>query len=221
MRAQQLAVISGVILAMLFQGGLQGQIMDSTATAQKLQKRKFNRYPDLEKLQGYLVYGKIIDGDTVMHQDLPEITILPPFKFKNHRQRRRYSRLVRYVKKVYPYAQIIKHKYYEIEEKLDTIESRRERRRFVKKKEKELRKTFENQLTSLTILQGRILLKLVDRETGHTTYEVLEDFKGKFSAIFWQSVARVFGSNLKEGYEAKGDERMIEDIIIRIENGQL
>ena len=209
------------VLFLAFNGKIHAQIMDSTATAQKLSNEELIKIPDPKALNGYLIYGKVIEGDTVMHMDLPQVTILPPYRFKNNWQRRRYSRLVRYVKKVYPYAQLIKQKYYEIEDSLQNIEDSRARRKFVKKKEKELRKSFENQLVKLTVLQGRILLKLVDRETGHTTFEVLEDYKGKFSAIFWQSVARIFGSNLKEGYDARGDERMIEDIIIRIENGQL
>jgi hypothetical protein len=76
-------------------------------------------------------------------------------------------------------------------------------------------------LRKLTFTQGRILIKLIDRETGHTTYEIVKELKGSLSAFFWQSVARIFGSNLKMEYDAKGDDRMIEDIVIRIENGML
>lgn len=172
-------------------------------------------------LAGKITGSKVIDGDTVMHAYLREVIVRPPFEFKSRSQRRRYSRLVRYVKKVYPYSQMIRKKFEEIEKGLDTIPTEKARKAFIKAREKELRKQFENKLVKLTIIQGRILMKLVDRETDHTTYELLEGYKGKFSAVFWQSVARIFGSDLKKGYDKSGDDKMIEDIIIRIENGQL
>lgn len=198
-----------------------GQTSKKESPAPHQEAGAVTKRPAADSAPGHLVYGQVIQGDTVMHIDLPQVTIIPPFEFKSRWQRRRYSRLVRYVKKVYPYSQMIKNTYYQIEQQLDTIHDERERKKFIKRKEKELRSQFENRLTKLTILQGRILLKLVDRETGNTTYQVLEQYKGKLPAIFWQSVARIFGSNLKEGYDARGDERMIEDIIVRIENGQL
>lgn len=171
--------------------------------------------------EGYVVTGELIDGDTLAHIHLKEVLILTPYKFKNEKQKRRYSRLVRYVKKVYPYSQIIKNKLQEIDTELATIKSQKEKEKFIKRKEKELRQEFEGELTKLTITQGRILLKLVDRETGKTTYTLLKELKGNFSAVLWQSVARIFGSNLKNEYEVDGDDKMIEDIIIRIENGLL
>lgn len=170
---------------------------------------------------GTIVPGKIIEGDTVLHIYLQQITIKPPYKFKSRRERRRYSRLVRYVKKVYPYSQIIKVKLYEIHSALDTMKSERKKKAYIKRKEAELKDEFEGQLRRLTFTQGRILIKLVDRETGATTYAVIKELKGSMSAFFWQSVARLFGSNLKSEYDAAGDDKMIEDIIIRIENGQL
>ncbi len=175
----------------------------------------------LTPLEGRIIPGYIRDGDTVLHINLRQITVLPPFEFKSDRQRRRYSRLVRYVKKVYPYAVLIRQTYFEIQSALDTIPTEKEQKKYIKEKEKELRDKFEDELIHLTILQGRILIKLVDRETGDTTYDVLKEFKGSFSAFFWQSVARIFGSNLKSDYDAEGDDAMIEDIIVRIENGTL
>ncbi len=170
---------------------------------------------------GHIIFGKVIDGDTVMHVYVPEITILPPRIFKSKRQRRRYTRLIRYVKKVYPYSLIIQHRLNLIESQLDTIHDPIERKRFIKEQEKVLRDEFEGQLVQLTILQGRILLKLVHRQTGRTTYSLVKELKGNFSATFWQGVARLFGDNLKSTYDPDGDDAMIEEIIILIENGQL
>lgn len=171
--------------------------------------------------QEYLAPGKIIDGDTVVHIYLREIIIFPPHVFKNAREYRRYSRLVRYIKKVYPYSQLVKAKYEEIEEHLDSLPTNRAKKVYIKQKEKELREEFEGELRKLTFTQGRILIKLVDRETGETTYELVEELKGRMSAFFWQSIARLFGSNLKAEYDPKGADRMIEEIVVRIENGQL
>lgn len=164
--------------------------------------------------------AKIIEGDTVIHVNLRRITVMPPYRFKNKRERRRYDRLTRYVIKVYPYAQIIQQKYREINDELKYIPEK-DRKKFVKQKEKELRDQFEGELVKLTFMQGRILIKLVDRQTGATTYDVVKHFKGDFNAVLWQSVARVFGSNLKSEYNADGDDKMIEDIIVRIENGTI
>ena len=97
----------------------------------------------------------------------------------------------------------------------------RQRKAFIKEAEKQIREEFEEDVTHLTISQGRILIKLIDREVGNTTYIVLQNMKGKVSAIFWQGIARIFGSNLKSEYEPEGEDEMIEEIILMIEAGQL
>ena len=177
---------------------------------------------DLERLaNAQIITGEVKNGDTLLYVNVREIIIRPPFKFKNKRQRRRYNRLAYNVKKVYPYACLINQTYSEIEQELENYEEGREQKRYLKSKEKELREEFEQDLVNLTFSQGRLLIKLVDRETGNTTYEVLKEWKGGVSAIFWQSVARIFGANLKSEYDKKEEDKMIEDIIIRIENGQL
>ena len=172
-------------------------------------------------IDGTIVRAKIIDGDTAFHVNLRQIIIRPPFKFKSRKQRRRYSRLIRYVKKVYPYSKIVSRQLKEIHLNLDNYKTKKAKKQYVKLKEKELKKEFEGKLRKLTFTQGRILIKLIDRETGYTTYEIVKELKGSINAFFWQSIARIFGSNLKMEYDAKGDDSMIEDIIIRIENGQL
>lgn len=172
-------------------------------------------------IHGYLVQAKIVDGDTLIHIQLKSITIRPPFKFKSRKHKRRYSKLVRYVKKVYPYSIIISEQMNEIHKHLDEYETKKEKKKFIKKKEKELKKEFEGKLRKLTYSQGRILMKLINRETGFTTYEIVKELKGSLNAFFWQSIARLFGSSLKLEYDPEGDDRMIEDIVTRIENGEI
>jgi len=175
--------------------------------------------PDEDK--GFLVPTTIIDGDTVMHLYLKQIIVFPPRVFRSKGEQRRYSRLVYYVKKVYPYSQVVKNKLYEINSQVNEIKGEKAKRKFLKMKEDELRAEFEGELRKMTFTQGRILIKLIDRETGETTYEIVKQLKGSLSAFFWQSVAVMFQSSLKYEYDAKGDDRMIEEIVILIENGQL
>lgn len=176
---------------------------------------------DMNYVRRHLAQGLIENGDTLIHVMVKTVTILEPFKFTSKRQRRRYSRLVRYVKKVYPYSKIVSRQMEDINFHLNKFSSKREKSKYIKRKEKELKKQFEGKLRKLTFTQGRILIKLINRETGYTTYEIVKELKGSLSAIFWQSIARLFSSNLKLEYDAKGDDKMIEDIIIRIENGTI
>ena len=178
-------------------------------------------YRDTSLYEGYFVRSIEIDNERYPHVRIPAITILPPVRFKSKRQYRRYRKLERNIKKVYPYSKIIKGIFIDVHNALDTIPDKKERKRYIKTREAELKEKFEGKLKKLTFSQGRLLIKLVDRETGHTTYEVVKELKGSVNAFFWQSIARIFGSNLKSEYEEDGDDWMIEDIIIRLENGQL
>ncbi len=174
-----------------------------------------------EVTSGNIVRGKVIDGDTIPHIDIREVVIMPAIKFKNKHHRARYSRLVRNIKKTLPYARLAKQRLYEIERALDTIPKEKERKKFLKQAEKDLFAEFEQPLRKLTFSQGRMLIKLIDRETGDTSYNLIKDLKGGFSAFMWQSVARLFGSNLKSEYESAGDDKMIEYIVVLIDDGIL
>lgn len=161
----------------------------------------------------------IIDGDTLPNVLIPQVVVFPQRKFASKRDYRQYYRLVRNVKVVYPYAQIAKMKISEMDSHYRTLKSEHERREYVKKVEKELRAEFEHQLVKLTISQGRLLIKLIDREIGRTSYDVIRDLRGGVSAVFWQTVARIFGSNLKSEFNAAGDDKILNEIIILYEHG--
>jgi hypothetical protein len=176
--------------------------------------------PDRVK-NAQLVRGAVIDGDTVLYVFMNEIVIMPPREFKTEKEKIYYTKLMYNIKKVYPYALIINQTYKEIEENVVNIDSERDRKAYLKTKEQELRDQFEDEIVNLTYTQGRLLIKLVDRETGSTTFEVLKEFKGSISAFFWQSVAVMFGANLKSEYDAIEEDKMIEEIINMIENGQI
>lgn len=173
-----------------------------------------------DQKQGFLVYTKVIDGDTLPHMNFKEVVILPPHEFENKKEMLKYAKLVRNIKKVLPYAKLAKTRLIVIQNHLLELKTEAERKEYLKIAEQELKDEFEEEITNLTMSQGRLLIKLIDRETGNTSYALIKDLKGSFSAFLYQGLARLFGENLKEEYDATGDDKLIEEIILRIENGE-
>jgi len=102
-----------------------------------------------------------------------------------------------------------------------TLKTEREKRIYVNQAEDEMKKEFDAPLRKLTISQGKLLVKLVDRETGETTYDIVRQIKGPFNAFFWQAMARMVGSNLKTKFDKEGDDKMVDRLILLMESGQL
>ncbi|MBS1569615.1 MAG: DUF4294 domain-containing protein, partial [Bacteroidetes bacterium] len=109
----------------------------------------------------------------------------------------------------------------EYDHDLAGISSQRDRELYLKLAETELRAEFEGDLKEMTMTQGRILVKLIDRETGHTSYELVKQLRGSFQAWMWQGLAKLFGQDLKGEYDPEGDDKVVESIVRRIENGEL
>ncbi|MDR1054599.1 MAG: DUF4294 domain-containing protein [Prevotellaceae bacterium] len=161
----------------------------------------------------------IIEGnDTILIEHLPEAVIFPQRKFTSKKEYRRYYRTVYNLKKVYPYAQIAKRKLGELNRQYLEL-PRKEKKKYLKIFEKELFAEFEAPLRKLTRSQGKMLIKLINRETGETSYEIIKELKGGFNAFLWQSVARIFGSNLKSKYDKHGDDEILEELVLMCENG--
>lgn len=171
--------------------------------------------------KGYLVQCRVENGDTLAYIELRQVIIIPPRVFKNEKERTKYKRLVRNLKKVLPYARMAGEIFDEINNELPKLQTERERQKYLKIKDNELKAKFENELKELTITQGRLLIKLIDRETENTAFQVIKDLRGNFTAFMWQSVARLFGSNLKSEFDSENEDKYIEEIIILIDNGQL
>lgn len=164
----------------------------------------------------------IIEGnDTILIVELEEVRVYKPSDFEYLTYKRRDRRLVRNVKKAYPYSKIAGIELRKLDKELAKLQSEAEQKEYINRAEKEIMDRFEKDLRKLTITQGIILVKLIDRETGHTSYEVIKDLKGGFSAFLWQGVARIFGNNLKAEYNPDGDDAKIEDIVRGIESGYL
>lgn len=168
-----------------------------------------------------VVLARIVDNDTLITIDLPEYSINAKLPYKLKKKAKKRSKLVYNVKKVYPYAKLAGIKLTEYEEILRNTESESERKKIMKIAEQELKDEFEGDLKKLTFTQGLILIKLVDRETGNSSFVLVQELRGKFVAFFWQSFARLFGFNLKTEYDPYGEDKEIEEIVVMIENGTI
>lgn len=166
-----------------------------------------------------VVPGKIVEGDTVPFVEVKPVSVFPPYEFKNARQERQYSRLVYNIRKVYPYAKLAGVKLKEFQLVLDTITQERERKLFARQAEKQLEDDFGEEIRELTYSQGKILVKLIYRQTGNSSFEIVKELRGKFTAFIWQTLATLFGYDLKTGYDPTGEDREIEEIILLIDQG--
>jgi len=167
----------------------------------------------------YLVIQK--NGDTILTSNIKEVFVYPKPRFTSKRDMRRYDRLYHNVLKVYPYAKMAGEKYRIVSAHLLTLKTEKEKKEYISEVEADIKDKYEDGLKQLTITQGRILLKLIDRETGETSYAILKDYKNSFSAIFWQALARIFGHNLKSEFDPEGEDKLLNEILIQIENGQI
>jgi len=191
-----IALWSGVLL-LLIAGPLQAQDPDSITITRAM-------------VQG---------NDTLPVIELPEVKVYEREDFAYLYLKRRYRRLIRNVKKAYPYSKIAGKELRDLDTYLASLESDKERKAHINEAEKEIMDRFEKEVRKLTVSQGIILVKLIDRETGRTSYQVIKELKGNLTAFFWQGIARIFGNNLKTEYDPNGEDRIIEDIVLGIEAG--
>lgn len=164
----------------------------------------------------------IIDGDTIPHVWLEDVYIRARGKSQvfYRRYERQQARLEYNVRRVYPYAQIAARKINEIEYKLSQTKRESEKKKIIKDEYAELMKTFKAPLMKLSVNQGRILIRLVYRETSNTTFAHIREYKGGFNAYFWQSMALLFGNNLKSEYNPHGEDADIEEVVMKIQREQ-
>jgi len=163
--------------------------------------------------------GIIQDNDTLPIVELPAVTVYERKDFEYLYLKRRHRRMIRNVKIAYPYAQVAGERLMELDNQLASMENEKERKDFIIQAEQDIMQQFEKEVRKLTITQGIILVKLIDRETGRTSYQVIRELKGGITAFFWQGIARIFGNNLKAEYDPEVNDKVIEDIVLGIEAG--
>lgn len=173
--------------------------------------------PEQGALLGYQVAG----NDTIYLAFLRDVHIYPPLKFTSKNQEKFYWRTVRDVKKALPYAKIVGRELRAVNALLPTLPRDIDRKKYLNQYERDIFKKYEPELRKFTINQGRLLLKLIDRECNSTSYDLIKSYRGNVSAVFWQGIARIFGSNLKSQYDASGDDKIVERVIVLVESGQL
>ena len=176
-----------------------------------------------DTLQGrsYLLQRVNRDGITLPEVEIKEVTVYAHPDFPKKSDFRKYERLVYNLKRVYPYALLVRTRLSQVNAEMTNYKTDKERREYLKKVEKDVFAEYEGDIRDMTITQGRLLIKLIDRETQNTSYVLIKDYRGKFAAAFWQGIARLFGTNLKDVYDPNGEDSLIESIIVEIEAGRL
>ncbi|MBU3744423.1 MAG: DUF4294 domain-containing protein [Sediminibacterium sp.] len=166
---------------------------------------------DLDTVRVYAIISPT--GDTIPFGVLPPIIVYTKLTAQQRKYWAEWTRLRNAVYVTYPYAMAASRIMNEINVKLEHVSNKKERRQIIHSREKELKKEFTDKLTQLSVYQGKVLMKLINRQTGNNCYEIIEEYKGFMTAAFWQGVAFVFGSNLKQSYDALGKDRDIETIV--------
>lgn len=167
-------------------------------------------------------YKAYVDGsDTVPIIHLRDVYVFPQIVFKNKKEQQKYNKLVRDVKKTLPYAKMVYETLIETYEYMQTLTTEKERQEHLKRMEKELFKEYKPELKKLTFSQGKLLIKLIDRECNQSSYNLLKAYLGSFRAGFWNFFAGIFGASLKSEYDPKGKDAMTERVVTLVENGLL
>ena len=161
------------------------------------------------------------DGQTYPLVELNEITVFGKMPRGVRFNYRRHARLVYNVRRVYPYALLVRNEVGRVNRLLETMPNKKDQNNFLQQYEKDIFKEYEDDMKKLTFSQGKILIKLIERETQNTSFDLIRQYRGKFSATFWQSIARIFGADLKADYDPAGEDYLIEQVIIEIEAGRL
>ncbi len=169
----------------------------------------------------YVLQNVERDGVKLPEMEIKEVVIPGKRRVFTGFQYWKYERLVYNVKKVYPYALIVRDKFKDVNAILEQLPDDKAKRKYIKEVEKQVFRDYEGDMREMTITQGRILIRLIDRETNITSFELIKQYKGSISASFWQGIARIFGTNLKEAYDPAGDDFLIENIIAEIDSGRL
>ena len=172
-------------------------------------------------VNGFLVPAIIQKGDTIPLMQLPTVYVYKPLVFKNKREQRAYNRLVHNVKKTLPIAKEVNRAIIETYEFLQTLPDDKAREKHLRLVEKGVKEQYTPQLKKLTFSQGKLLIKLIDRESNSSSYELVKAFLGPFKAGFYQAFAAIFGASLKKEYHPEDEDALIERIVLQVESGQL
>jgi hypothetical protein len=173
--------------------------------------------------RGYLIQNVDRNGVVMPEVPIKEVTVVgrPAKESARRSEYRKYERLIYNLRKVYPYALVVRQKLSQVNYEMEQLKTDRERKEYIRKFEKDIFKAYEGDMRNMTITQGKLLIKLIDRETQNTSFNLIKEYRGGFTAAFWQGIARIFGANLKDEYDPYGNDALIELILLDIEAGNL
>lgn len=172
-------------------------------------------------INGYLVPACIYEGDTIASLRMPTLYVFKPLIFKNKRKQQSYNRLVRNVKRTLPIAKEVNRAIIETYEFLQTLPDDKAREEHLRLVEKGVKEQYTPRLKKLTFTQGKLLIKLINRETDSSSYELVKAFLGPFKAGFYQAFAAIFGASLKKEYYPEEEDALVERVVLLVESGQL
>ena len=163
--------------------------------------------------------GKVLhEGDSIQYMEMNNVYVYPQLTFKNKKQAESYMRLV---KNVLPIAKEARQMLIETTEYLETLPNDKAKEEHIKRVEDDIFRTYKPKMKKLTYSQGKLLIKLIDRECHSTGYDMIKAFMGPLRAGFWQVFAWGFGASLKKEYDAKGVDRLTERVVLMVEAGQI
>ena len=166
--------------------------------------------------------GKVLhEGDSIQDMEMNNVSVYPELTFKNKKQAQSYMRLVNNVKKVLPIAKEARQMLIETTEFLDMLPDEKSKNEHIKRVEEDIFRTYKPKMKKLTYSQGKLLIKLIDRECHSSSYEMIKAFMGPIRAGFWQVFAWGFGASLKKGYDPTGTDRLTERVVLMVEAGQI
>lgn len=166
--------------------------------------------------------GKVLeDGDSIKYVEMNNVYVFAPMTFKNDKQRNAYNRLVNNVKKVLPIAKEVNRAILETYEYLGTLPNQKAREEHLKLVEKSIKAQYTPRMKKLSLSQGKLLIKLIYRETNSSSYQLVQAFLGPSKAAFYQTFAWMFGASLKKEYDPEGKDRITERVVRLVEAGQL
>ena len=172
-------------------------------------------------INGYLVPACIYEGDTIASIHMPTLYCFKPLVFKNKKQQQEYNRLVRNVKKTLPIAKEVNRAIIETYEFIQTLPDEKTRQKHLQAVEKSVKEQYTPRMKKLTLSQGKLLIKLTNRETDSSSYELVKAFLGPFKAGFYQAFAAIFGASLKKEYHPDEEDALVEQIVLLVESGQI
>lgn len=181
---------------------------------QEVKRTAHSVTPGSKKIKGEVLEFIVEDGDTIYIDEIRASKVYSRLPKQKGKQWRKYYRLVHNFSKAYPYALVARKLVMEADSTIEADNLKRVKRdKYISQVQKELFEVFEGQMRKLTVSQGALLMKLIDREVGKSSYSIIKDYKSGIAAGFWQGIAKIFGTDLKKPYDPEGEDAKTEELV--------